>query len=165
MRLGPLHRVRARALAVTAAAFFRGESWPERVWESGRAFTQFLATHPVLTNIGFVESNAIGAAAVQRINDTNAAFTIFLQEGYQYPGSIHHPSPEALTAIAAMQFEIFYHEFRHGHWTDISALLPEVTLICLAPFLGPEAAEEFVRRKLAEVCGSDACSDSISQNP
>ena len=138
-----------QTLAVTAAAFFRGENWPERVWESARAFTQFLATHPVLTNIGFVESNAIGAAAVQRINDTNAAFTIFLQEGYQHPQSINHPSPQALTAIAAMQFEIFYHEFRHGDWTDIPTLLPEITLICLTPFLGPEAAAEFVQSKLA----------------
>ncbi len=36
-----------QTLALTAEAFFTGASWPERLWEAGRAFTQFLEINPL----------------------------------------------------------------------------------------------------------------------
>jgi AcrR family transcriptional regulator len=81
-------------MAVTAGAFFAGTSWPERSWEAGRAFTQFLEQNPTIAHVGFVEAYAVGPGAVQRVEDSHTAFTMFLQEGYQYAPD---PDPPAVS--------------------------------------------------------------------
>ncbi|HYM44919.1 MAG TPA: TetR/AcrR family transcriptional regulator, partial [Solirubrobacteraceae bacterium] len=70
-------------MAISASAFFSTDRWPERVWRGIHAASQFIATHPI-AYVAYVESHAVGAPAVQRVEDSNAAFTIFLQEGNQH---------------------------------------------------------------------------------
>jgi AcrR family transcriptional regulator len=137
-----------RTMAVTASAFFAGESWPERIWEAGRAFTQFFEQHPAIAHIGFVESYAVGSQALKRVEEVLGAFTIFLQEGYQYGEQSSRPSSVALQAIAGANFEIAYQRARAGGMLRISGLLPHVSFISLAPFLGPSEANRFIDQKL-----------------
>jgi len=137
-----------QVMALAASAFFSASIWPERVWEALRATTQFEETHPVITHIGHVESHAVGAPAIQRIDDTRAAFTIFLQEGSQL---VHKPLPRiVMEAISGAVFEIGYHEVRRGRSNLISRLAPNATHLVLAPFMGPAAANEFIDKKLQE---------------
>ncbi len=136
-------------MVLAASAFFSAVTWPERIWEGLRAISQFPATYPTLAHIGFVESHAVGTPAVQRIDDTRAAFMLFLQQGLQH--AAHPPSPNAQEAITATVFEIGYRHARAGNTRDMSGLAYQATYLALAPFLGPEAADEFVGGKLAEI--------------
>jgi AcrR family transcriptional regulator len=138
-------------MAITARAYFSGATWPERVWEGVRASTHFNAAYPVLSHIGFVESHAVGSSALQRIDDSRTAFTIFLQEGYQH--SAQAPRRAALEAIAAAAFEIGYHQIRSGNSRAIPNFACHVVYLCLAPFFGPDAANEFVDEQLRNVPG------------
>lgn len=135
-------------MAIAASAFFSASEWPERVWQAMRATTQFEATHPVITHIGHVQSHAVGAPAIQRIDDTRAAFTIFLQEGNQNASA--PLSRVAMEAIAGAVFEIGYHHSRRGQSEQISRLAPNASYLTLAPFVGPEAATAFIDEKLRE---------------
>lgn len=135
-------------MAVTATAFSRGTSWPEHVWEAGRAFTQFFDHNPDITKIGFVEAYAGGAGPVQRSDDVMSTFTIFLQEGYQYQPQTTPPSPLALEAIAATNFEIAYRQVRASSEAQLSGLLPYVAHICLTPFLGAAKTNKFIDEKM-----------------
>jgi AcrR family transcriptional regulator len=137
-----------QAMALAASAFFSADTWPERVWQAMRATTQFEATHPIITHLAHIESHAVGAPAIQRIDDTRAAFTIFLQEGTQLVSK--PPERTAMEAIAGAVFEIGYYEVRHGRNNLISRLAPNATHLVLAPFLGPAAANEFIDEKLRE---------------
>jgi AcrR family transcriptional regulator len=137
-----------RTMAVAAGAFFAGETWPERVWEALHAFTEFLRINPTIAHIGFVDSSAVGPGAVQRVEDTRIAFTIFLQEGYKYSEQEHPPSPLALEAIAATIFEIAYHQARQGTVTGTSGLLTHMIAIALIPFLGVKESNRFIADKL-----------------
>src|ERR1700682_2060706 len=67
-------------MSVPAAAFFAGATWPERNWEAGRAFTQFLEQNPIVAHVGFVEAYAVGPGAAQRLEDSHSAFAMLLQE-------------------------------------------------------------------------------------
>ncbi|HST34230.1 MAG TPA: TetR/AcrR family transcriptional regulator [Solirubrobacteraceae bacterium] len=136
-------------MAVTAGAFFAGTSWPERVWEAGRALTQFLESNPTIAHVGFVEAHAVGPGAVQRVEDSHAAFTIFLQEGFQYAKPSSPPSRVALEASVTAIFEIIYGRARASEDLRLSGLVPHVTFLILTPFLGPERANEFIDEKLA----------------
>ena len=135
-------------MALAASAFFSVTSWPDRVWEAMRATTQFEAANPIITHIGHVESHAVGAAAIQRVDDSRAAFTIFLQEGSQLMGT--PPSRIAMEAIGGAVFEIGYHQVRRGHSDQLARLAPLATYLVLAPFLGPAATNEFIDEKLEE---------------
>lgn len=139
--------------AVTAGAFFAAEEWPQRIWESGRVFAQVMEENPAPAHVGFVEVHAAGPSAAQRNDDLVLAFTLFLQQGYEYQTQASPrpkpPSRVALEAIAATNFEFAYHQIRSGRAAQFSGLLAHVTFLCLAPFVGPAEANSFIDGKLA----------------
>jgi AcrR family transcriptional regulator len=135
-------------MAVTAGAFFAGASWPHRSWEAGRAFTQFLELNPTIAHVGFVEAYAVGPGAIQRVEDSHVAFTMFLQEGYQHAPLNDPPSRLALEAIITTIFEIVYRQARASARPRMTGLLAPVTFLWLAPFIGPAQANEFIDQQL-----------------
>ena len=134
---------------VTASAFFAGETWRDRNWEAGRAFTQFLERNPLVAHVGFVEAYAVGPRAAQRLEDSQNAFAMLLQEGYQHLGEQTPPSQLALEAIIATIFEIVYRRARAGGKASLPALLPHLTFLVLSPFIGPAAANTYIDQRLA----------------
>lgn len=134
-----------QTMAIAASGYFGADAWPERVWQSVHAASQFIATHPIAYLV-HIESHAVGAPAIQRIEDNHAAFTIFLQDGNQH--AARPQTRTAMEAIIAAAFEIGYQQARHRHAPRLTGFTGHVTYICLAPFLGPSAANEFIDDKL-----------------
>jgi AcrR family transcriptional regulator len=139
-----------RVMDVTAGAFFAGTTWPERNWEGGRAFTQFLEHNPMIAHVGFVEAYAVGPGAVQRLEDSHTAFAMLLQEGYQYVVKDARPSRLVLEAIITTIFEIVYQQARRSGKPQLAGLLAHFTYLVLAPFIGAAQANAFIDAKLAE---------------
>jgi len=132
-------------MAVTAGAFFAGGEWPERVWEAGRVLTQYLERNPAITHATLIESHAGGLAAAERLQDLIGAFTIFLFEGYQYPGAAS-PSALALEAVAAANLEVLYRRVRAHPPEPIAGMLGLFAHLSLAPFLGCARTDELIER-------------------
>ncbi len=137
-------------MAVTAGAFFAGASWPERMWEAFAAAMQSVQQNPTVSHVGFVEAYAVGPRGIQRVEDSRAAFTIFLQEGYRHDLTGAPPSRLALEAIITSIFEIVYREARASSEPQTTSLLATVMHLCLTPFMGTGAANAFIDGKLAE---------------
>lgn len=137
-----------QVMAVTAGAFFKGRTWPERVWQAGKAFGTYLEQNRTLAHAIFIESYAGGPITVRRIEDGVGAFTIFLQEGRQDAGAADLP-PVGLRAIAATNFEMVYHQTRAGSGSHMLELLPHAAQLTLAPFLGPAEASRVIDRLTA----------------
>jgi AcrR family transcriptional regulator len=135
------------AMAVAAGAFIAGEDWPEHVWEAARAVAQYAEQNPTLTYVALVESLAGGACAAGCVEDRMRAFTIFLQEGSSHPDRRLEQSDVAMEAIGAAVFELAYRQPREDSEATLSRLLAPVVFISLAPFLGVDAAGDFVCRK------------------
>ncbi len=136
-------------MSTAADAFFSGDSWPERIWEAMRAATQTMQRDPAIANLGFVAAYAVGPWEIQRVEDSRAAFTIFLQEGYRH-GPQRAPQPRlALEAILASMFELIYRAARESSEPQISGLLGQSMHLCLTPFMGSGEANRFIDRKLA----------------
>jgi AcrR family transcriptional regulator len=139
-----------QAMQSAAGAFFSGKSWPERIWLAGAAFASYMQANPALLRATLVEGYSGGASTQQRGEDIVAAFTIFLQEGYQHLDARERPSRLALVAIGATIFEIGYDGARATPEPEIAALLPHAIYMCLAPFLGPDAADDLIDTQLAD---------------
>jgi AcrR family transcriptional regulator len=137
-----------RVMDVTGGAFFAGATWPERNWEAGRAFTQFLERNPMIAHVGFVEAYAVGPGAVQRLEDSQTAFAMLLQDGYQYVPEDARPPRLALDAIITTIFEVVYHRARSSGKPRLSGLLPHLNFLVLSPFIGPDEANAFIEQKL-----------------
>jgi AcrR family transcriptional regulator len=135
-------------VAVTASAFARGASWPERVWQAGRAFAQSIEQNLSFAHISFIEYHAAGRTGVERNSELLMGFTLFLQEGYQYELTSGAPSPVALAAIAASNFEAVYQRIRGGGEPRLPGLLPHAVYLELAPFLGASETNRFIDEML-----------------
>jgi hypothetical protein len=107
-----------------------------------------MQANPALLRATFVEGYAGGPPTLQRGEDIVAAFTIFLQEGYQYLNGRDQPSRLALAVIGATIFEIGYEGARLSPEPDIVGLLAPAVYVCLTPFLGAGATEELIDAQL-----------------
>ncbi|MFI4977797.1 MAG: TetR/AcrR family transcriptional regulator [Solirubrobacterales bacterium] len=143
-----------RVMEVTAGAFFAGSTWPERNWEAGRAFTQFLEQNPTVAHVGFVEAYAVGPGAAQRLEDSHTAFAMLLQEGYQHVAEEARPPPVVLEAIITTIFETVYDRTRDSGTPRLSGLLAHLTFLVLSPFLGASEASAFIDEKLEALATS-----------
>jgi len=137
-----------RLMTVSVGAFFAQSTWPERVWQAGLAFTSAVEENPLLAHVAFVEGPAAGPAAVRRFEDLVSAFTIFLEQGYEAPKQRAYPSNAGLEAIAWATHELAYRQSRGSAEGRMVGLLPHVTFLILAPFLGPAEADKFIDAKL-----------------
>jgi AcrR family transcriptional regulator len=131
-------------MGVTAGAFFAQEDWPARIWAAGQAFTGYLEQHPTLARTSFIESYAGDPVGLARVAELVGAFTLFLQEGYQYRELEAPPTALALDAIATTIFELNYRYTRAGRVRELAMLMPHIAFISLAPFLGPEDTNGFL---------------------
>ena len=137
-----------QTMAVSASAFFSSDNWPDRIWEGLHAGSHFNATYRVVAHVGFVEAYAVGSPAVQRVDDSRAAFNIFVQEGYRHTS--HPPPSAALDALSATIFEMGYLHARKRQLELLPRLTPLAAYLVLAPFLGTDKANEFIDAKLKQ---------------
>jgi AcrR family transcriptional regulator len=133
-----------QVMDVTSKAFFAGTDWPQRSWEAGRALTQLLDQSPLYGYIGFVEAYSVGPAAVQRIEDSLAAFMFFLQEGQLSAPADSAPSRLEMEAIVSSVFEVIYIRARRAGRPEFAKMLPQIAHLWLTPFLGTTAADEYI---------------------
>jgi AcrR family transcriptional regulator len=136
------------ALARCGHAFFSAQEWPERVWASARALTEFLAGEPALCYLGFVECHAVGREFSRRVNDTQQAFTLFLEEGYRQTTAGTSLSRMCSTLTATAIAEAAFLAARAYPGWYIRRLQPLAVYLALTPFIGSREAGLFVSGKL-----------------
>lgn len=142
-------------MAAAVGAFVAGESWPERLWEAARALTQYADQNSTLTYVSLVESQAGSPRAIRDVEDRTRAFTIFLLGGLERASSrtkglCSDPSEVALEAIGVAVFELAYRHAREGYEAPLSTLLAPIVFVSLAPFLGADAASDFLCRQVPQ---------------
>jgi AcrR family transcriptional regulator len=123
-----------------------GEPWPERIATGLRALVELLATEADIARLSMVEVTAAGDEARARYRGALARFTPFLEEGREYSSQGEElPADTARFAIGGATSMIF-DEIRAGRGPELKRILPDLVFAVLMPYLGPEAAEEEMRR-------------------
>lgn len=123
-----------------------GEPWPERIAAGLRALVQLLAAESGIARLSMVEVTAAGEDARARYRSALARFTPFFEEGRAYSKQGEDlPADTARFAIGGATSMIF-DEIRAGRGPELERILPDLVFAVLMPYLGPEAAEEEMRR-------------------
>jgi len=123
-----------------------GQPWPDRIAAGLRALTDLLASEADIARMAMVEVTAVGEDARIRYRAALGRFTYFLEEGRSAsPQGDELPSDTARFAIGGATSMIF-DEIRAGRGPELRRLLPELLFAVLMPYIGPEAAEDQMRR-------------------
>jgi AcrR family transcriptional regulator len=123
-----------------------GEPWPERIAAGLRALVELLAVEADIARLSMVEVTAAGDDARARYRAALARFTPFLEEGREYSNQGEElPADTARFAIGGATSMIF-DEIRAGRGPELKRILPDLVFAVLMPYLGPEGAEDEMRR-------------------
>lgn len=136
------------AVAYFAGAFeaAAGEPWPVRIEAALRALVELFAAEAEIIRMAMVEATAVGEEARIRYRAALGRFTPFLEEGSAVsPQAGELPADTAGFAIGGATSMIF-DEVRAGRGPELQRLLPDLMFAVLMPYLGPEAAEDEMRR-------------------
>jgi AcrR family transcriptional regulator len=136
-------------LDTCVAAYFRGQDWPERVWNALRTVTELIAANPAITHLRTVECYAAGPAAIRRGEEITRSFTMFWEEGYHYRPQAARLPRLCSQAIAGAVFEIIQRQVARGDGASMTRHLPQLTYLALAPFTGAEQAIRLLARMSA----------------
>jgi AcrR family transcriptional regulator len=139
------------AHVTTAFESVADEPWPERMAAALRAMVELLAAESDIARMAMVEVTAAGEDARGRYRAALARFTPFLEEGRTYSGRDDDalPADTARFAIGGATSMVF-DEIRAGRGPELERILPDIVFAVLMPYLGPEAAEEEMRRVAGE---------------
>jgi AcrR family transcriptional regulator len=120
--------------------------WPERISAALGALVGLLSIEAGIARLSMVEVTAAGDDARARYRSALARFTPFLEEGRQYATQGEElPADTARFAIGGAASMIF-DEIRAGRGPELTRILPDLVFAVLMPYLGPEAAEDEMRR-------------------
>jgi AcrR family transcriptional regulator len=141
-------------MSVSARAFFSAATWPERLWEGILAAAAQNNDNGPMMRLSLIETSTIGRELATRLYDLMMAFAIFFEEGYRYRREAEALPRLCSEAISSALFELLYREVRRTNGQQFSDLVPYVSYIALAPFMGADDAGAFVEAKLSEPLAS-----------
>jgi AcrR family transcriptional regulator len=127
-----------------------GEPWPEQIAAGLGALVELLAAEADIARMAMVEVTAAGDDARERYRAMFTRFTPFLEQGRSYSGQGEElPADTARFAVGGATSMIF-DEVRAGRGPELKRILPDLVFAVLMPYLGPEAAEDEMRRVTRE---------------
>jgi len=127
-----------------------GEPWPEQIAAGLGALVELLSMEADIARMAMVEATAVGDDARERYRAMFTRFTPFLEEGRTYSGQGEElPADTARFAVGGAASMIF-DEVRAGRGPELKRILPDLVFAVLMPYLGPEAAEDEMRRVTRE---------------
>ena len=139
------------AVAYVSAAYEMAEGeWPRRIEAALRALVTLFAAESEIIRMAMVEVTAVGEEARVRYRAALGRFTPLLEEGRSASAQAEDlPADTAGFAIGGATSMIF-DELRAGRGPELRRLLPDLFFAVLMPYLGPEAAEDEMRRVARE---------------
>ncbi len=139
-------------MTTSVRAYFAQDSWPERVWAAARAMCETQAEYPAHYHACFVEYASIGTPAVQLAHDRLMAFTLMQEDGYRQRADAEQLPRVVSELIVCLLHEFVYREIRRRKPPDrFYDVLPILTYLALAPFVGIPKAGSFVQTKVEEL--------------
>lgn len=138
------------AHVTTAFEAASDEPWPEQIAAGLGALVDLLSSEADIARLAMVEVTAAGDDARERYRTMLTRFTPFMEKGRTYSGQGEElPADTARFAIGGATSMIF-DEVRAGRGPELKRILPDLVFAVLMPYLGPEAAEDEMRRVTRE---------------
>jgi AcrR family transcriptional regulator len=123
-----------------------GEPWPDRMTAALRALVELLAAESDIARMAMVEVTAVGEGARERYRVALTRFSRLLEEGREYAARGDSLPPDTARFAIGGATSLIFDEVRAGRGPELERILPDLVFAVLMPYLGPEAAEDEMRR-------------------
>ncbi len=132
--------------AMGGAYFAAGATWADRIWQSSWALTTVLSSAPSFAHVAFIDAYAPDRESARRADELFLGFTIFLTEGAEGT-SARRVSSLTSRAVTGAMIELGATCSARGAVSDLPGLVPLGVLLAIAPYVGIEQANAFVKGK------------------
>jgi AcrR family transcriptional regulator len=137
-----------RVLAASVSAGEPRRSWAERVHRGLAAIVDLFVADPCLARVAVVEVAAAGPAAAERQRAAVARLASLLEPGREPAGDRELPANLGEMSVGAAA-GLISDELLAGGAARLPERLPDLVFTVLAPYVGPRAAAEEMRRAVA----------------
>ena len=120
-----------------------------RVWAALGTLLTLIASFPAFAHVRLVECYAAGPAAIRSSEEVLRSAGIFLEQGFSYRAQARSMPRLTTQAITGGVLEIIYRHLARGDAASLPLLLPQLTYVVIAPFIGVEEAVARVREATA----------------
>jgi AcrR family transcriptional regulator len=122
------------------------EQWPQQVRAALATMLRFLVEQPELARLCMIEPVAAGGEIAARHRASMQSLVEILKAGRPADGG-EHPLPEATeeTLVGGI-VSLIVREISAGRTAELESLLPDLVELALAPYIGPEQAEQLARQ-------------------
>jgi len=136
-------------IAYCLKAYSAETDWRAAVRAGLAAELRFLAMHPELARIGFLEVYAAGSQLLELRETELQLVTAALEPGYRQKRRSAPPHPIVSEAIAGGIYQLMRELVLHHGPEQLPSLSPDVTYAALAPFIGAKAAASVAREPVS----------------
>jgi AcrR family transcriptional regulator len=135
-----------RVMGFCQEVYRNSPSWPDAVWDGMYAYAEWAKNEPAFARTGIVELLSVGPSAQELVKSLMEAFMIFLQPGYdlldpEAAGTLDEP-------VTQRFFEVLYLHNSQNPVETVSTIIPELARTLLTPFVGTQATEEFIAKRV-----------------
>lgn len=128
---------------VGAEAAETERAWPKRVRAALKAILQALAANPDLARFTLIEPQRAGGKIAERLRSATEPALTELDRGL--PKNLKAPSREVQNALLAGMVALIARLVEAGDGERLEDLLPELSELLLAPYIGREEAAKVAR--------------------
>lgn len=125
--------------AASFAAYESRRRWPDRISAGLAAFIECLSAEPAYTKAGIVEVLAAGPRAIELRDRLLRGFHSYFDASRAEVPNHGLPRIVAEATIGGI-YEVIYRRIVAQGAETLNELVPELTYLALAPFIGPKAA-------------------------
>ena len=136
-------------IAYCLKAYSAETDWRAAVRAGLAAELRFLAMHPELARIGFLEVYAAGSQLLELRETELQLVTAALEPGYRQKRRSAPPHPIVSEAIAGGIYQLMRELVLHQGPEQLPSLSADVTYAALAPFTGAKAAASVARQPVS----------------
>jgi AcrR family transcriptional regulator len=138
-------RLGDRLLRRVRSSYGNESAWPEKVRSGLAAVLSAIAENPRLAGVATRGFPSIGPAAYRLYVDLIERFAALMAEGRD-SAAVDEPLPAEVELLAVGAAEsLIFAEIDAGNAARLPAMLPDILVSLLVPFLGPERAAEEMR--------------------
>jgi AcrR family transcriptional regulator len=130
-------------IQIMIEASAQASAWPEAVYLGVHAAVDYMATHPGLVRMAFIDIFDIGPRMVERLNANLDRFVRLLEQGAPEPRRAPALAAEAVTG--AMWTVLSGYAVRN-RLRYLPCLVDHLAFLVLAPYLGPKPAIDAIER-------------------
>jgi AcrR family transcriptional regulator len=124
--------------------------WPRAIAAGLRGVVDYLISEPALAHLTIVDAFGASPETIATRDEIMRAFATYFEAGFEHAPEGHSAPRISGEAVVGGVWQVLHHYIDNGRVAELSAAVPQLTYMLLAPWLGPKEAKRVALRAVEE---------------